>query len=168
MSNGSKIFPTVDEFQEMLSQSLSINLGIQHEVDNIFPLLFPFVRNSSNLNEHQMISLWNLTQDNEYVLLMVHEHLKLFPKVLGTCGTFFAVEYAKPISELEMFTDDLSDWIVRVEIAKLILELLGSLNSFFDPMHICDVKLEHFGLLGTRLVILDAGTFPHFQVSSGC
>lgn len=155
-SNGSKIYPNPQEFQEMITQSLKINLGITKK--NIFPSLFPFFSDYQRIDSNQMINMWNLAQDFEYVHLMVHKNLNVFPEVLGSCGTFYGIQYAKPLSELVIYSDKISHWISRVHLAKLILELLALLDSVRDPLHICDVKLEHFGLLEKRLVILDADT----------
>ena len=85
----------------MVTQSLLVNFGIQKE--NLMDHLYPFLGDYKNdVNRELMINLWQLSQDNEYVTLMINQDSQLFPKVLSSCGTFYAVEYAKPISRLNI------------------------------------------------------------------
>ncbi|KAI9552412.1 hypothetical protein GHT06_022778 [Daphnia sinensis] len=160
-SNSSEVFPNYEELVEMVTQSILANFGMQKE--NLMNRLYPFLVDYHNdVSRELMINLWQLSQDNEYVTLMINQHSHLFPKILSSCGTYYAVEYAKPISRLNIYSDRLEDFVSRVRQAKLMLELLDELQtSFVDPIHICDVKLEHFGLLNGRQVLLDADTvFP--------
>ncbi len=166
-SDSSEVFPNYQELVEMVTQSLQINFGISTTQNNVMDVLYPFLGDYKNeVNRELMINLWQLSQDNEYVTLMVNQHSNLFPKILGSCGTFYAVEYAKPISRLNIYSDRLDDFISRIQQAKLMLELLNGLQTTFpDPIHICDVKLEHFGILNGRQVLLDADTvFPKIVV----
>lgn len=160
-SNSSEVFPNYQELVEMVTQSLQVNFGVQQE--NLMEILYPFLNDyKGEMNRELMINLWQLSQDNEYVTLMVNQHSHLFPMILGSCGTFYAVEYAIPISRLDIYSDSFEDFHSRIKQAKLMLELLRDLQtSFADPIHICDAKLEHFGLLNGRQVLLDADTvFP--------
>lgn len=152
--NSNQVFPDYEELVEMISQSLKLNFGVS--LDNVMLTLFPFFKNNSEKTVDLMTNLWQLSQDNEYVMLMTNQHSKMFPKILSTCGTFYAVEYAKPIP-----VHSETNWKLRILHSKQILELLLKLASFQDPIHICDVKLEHFGLVEDHVVILDADTvFP--------
>lgn len=165
-SNLTEVFPNYQEMVEMVTQSLLINYGVQQK--NVMDVLYPFLGDYqiSSVERELMINLWQLSQDNEYVTLMINQNSSLFPKILGSCGTFYAVEYAKPISKLDIYSNDLNGFRSRAEQAKLLLELLHELQkSFPDPMYMCDVKLEHFGLLNGRQVLLDADTvFPKLVV----
>lgn len=165
--NSSEAFPDQDELDEMIFQSLRINFGVQLPARNNLTSLFPFLLASQGDDEKMsrelMTNLWHLSQDNEYVTLMINRHSSLFPRILASCGTFYAMEYAEPISALGMFSDGPSDLVRRAKNAKMILRMLDQLETdFHDPLHLCDVKLEHFGQLGEdRLVLLDADTiFP--------
>ncbi len=164
VANSSEAFPDMRELGEMIFQSLRINFGLQlANMSALYPFLSHLTPTQLDpVNREIMTNLWQLSQDNEYVTLMINEHSRLFPKILGSCGTFYAMEYAQPISQLDMFSDRPEDFVKRIRNAKLILQLLDSLETRFeDPMHLCDVKLEHFGQLGDRLVLLDADTvFP--------
>jgi hypothetical protein len=160
-SNSSEVYPNYQELVEMVTQSMLVNFGIQKE--NLMDHLYPFLGDYKHeVNRELMINLWQLSQDNEYVTLMINQHSHLFPKILSSCGTFYAVEYAKPISRLNIYSDRPEDFYARIHQAKLMLELLDDLHTTFpDPVHVCDVKLEHFGLLNGRQVLLDADTvFP--------
>jgi len=156
--NSNLIFPNYEELVEMISQSLKLNFGVY--LDDAISTLFPFFETESEKTVDLMTNLWQLSQDNEYVMLMTNQHSKMFPKILSTCGTFYAVEYAKPIP-VHLKTDK----NLRILHSKQILELLMKLASFQDPIHICDVKLEHFGLIGDHMVVIDVDTvFPRSVV----
>jgi len=155
INNSSQVFPNYEELVEMISQSLKMNFGVHHN-DNVITSLFPFLgnKNSKDMSQDLMINLWQLSQDNEYVMLMTNQHSRMFPKILSTCGTFYAVEYAEPVfSKLKTYSVQ-----QRILYSKLILQLLHKLSSFSDPIHICDVKLEHFGVIDDNMVVLDADT----------
>lgn len=161
VANASESFPDHHELTEMVLQSLRVNFGVQ-PTGNLTSL-YPFLGSKSITNKELMNNLWQLSQDNEYVTLMINEHSRLFPRILASCGTFYAMEYAQPISQLDMFSDRLEDFIQRIRQAEMILKLLKGLETSFEqPLHMCDVKLEHFGQLdGNRLVLLDSDTvFP--------
>lgn len=84
-----------------------------------------------------------------------------FPQLLGTCGSYFAVEYVEPVEEIPSILaleDTREDWARKLRIAILILDLLDELEtSFKEPLYLCDVKIEHFGLAkgGSRMKYLD-------------
>lgn len=159
--NSTSEFPSYEEFTEMVVQSVSMNFGIS--ADNLLSKLYPFVDFHKVITKSQMVNLWELSQDNEYVSLMFYNHSSVFPKILGSCGTFYAMEYAKPIPSIDnLFSSSVEHLGERVQAAKLIIDLLDVLESSFpQPLHMCDVKLEHFGILRGRAVLLDVDTvFP--------
>lgn len=159
--NSTNEFPNYEEFTEMVTQSIQVNFGITS--DNLLPKLYPFIKLNKHITRSQMVNLWELSQDNEYVSLMLHDHSTIFPRILGSCGTYYAMEYAKPISSRHsLFSTSIRNARDRIRIAKLLINLLDVLEfSFPKPLHMCDVKLEHFGLLNGRMVLLDIDTvFP--------
>lgn len=114
------------------------------------------------LRKQEMNNLWMLLQNNEYLLSMIYTEKDIFPQLLGTCGPYFAVEYVAPtaagaLSILDL-EDTREDWGGKLRIALLILDLLEDLETGFkEPLYLCDVKIEHFGLVkgGSRMKYLD-------------
>lgn len=53
----------------------------------------------TDLRNQEMQELWSLLQDNEYLLGVVYADKEVFPRVLGSCGQYFAVEYLDPAME---------------------------------------------------------------------
>lgn len=159
--NASETFPNYQELTEMVRQSLQVNFGLHKQPDDFMDVLYPFLGDQP-IHRDLMINLWQLSQDNEYVTLSMNRQSNMFPKILASCGTFYAVEYAKPLSKFNIFSDDFNDFHSRVRQAKLILQLVDGLqHSKPDPIRMCDVKLEHFGSIDGRQVLLDADTvFP--------
>ena len=96
----------------------------------------------------QRANLWSLIQDNEYVLSRLYASLDVFPTLMGTCGGFFAVEGLEPLSyPTYMAKLSFNQWAQRVSVALAMLDLLDELeNVFEEPIHLCDVKPEHFGI----------------------
>ena len=53
----------------------------------------------TDIRNQEMQELWSLLQDNEYLLGIVYAEKEVFPRVLGSCGQYFAVEYLEPAME---------------------------------------------------------------------
>ena len=93
--------------------------------------------------------MWSLLQDNEYVLSKLYASVDIFPTLLGTCGGLYVVEALEPLAFPPRYFAKLSfnQWAQRVSVTLAILDLLDELeNVFEDPVHLCDVKPEHFGI----------------------
>ncbi|KAG8244507.1 Family with sequence similarity 69 member C [Homalodisca vitripennis] len=55
---------------------------------------------SSPRDRHrEMQERWGLLQDNEYLLAALYADRDVFPRVLGSCGQYFALEYLEPALE---------------------------------------------------------------------
>ena len=95
-----------------------------------------------------METFWNLLQDPEYVFLMLFKHFDVFPEVYGTCGGLYIVEEVAPLDLPALLErTSFSAWAGRAKVALSILDLLEELDTMFDyPVHLCDVKAEHFGM----------------------
>ncbi|XP_012284048.1 protein FAM69C [Orussus abietinus] len=119
----------------------------------------------------EMENVWPLLQNNEYIISILYEDRDVFPQLIGTCGTFYAVEYVRPIetpTTVLALSDSKPEWAKRVKLAVMIMDLLEELESNFpEPFHLCDVKINHFGLPlgGQRLKFLDLdAVFPRSVV----
>ena len=86
--------------------------------------------------------------DNEDVFSRLFQHFDIFPELFGSCGGLYVVEKMKPLNMpyyLQRVT--FQGWVERVNVALAILDLVEELENMFDqPVHLCDVKSEHFGL----------------------
>lgn len=98
----------------------------------------------------EMQNVWTLILDNEYLALTLYEKFDVFPKLLGTCGSLYAVEKLDLISgywDLMTMYDNQKEWEKRVKMSLMILDLLQHLEEDLpEPMLICDVKMSHFGV----------------------
>lgn len=94
--------------------------------------------------------LWSLLHDNEYLALILYDKYNVFPKLLGTCGSLYAVQRLNSISgykHLVSLYDSHAEWAKRVKISIMILDFLLQLDEIFpEPMLICDVKMNNFGV----------------------
>ena len=103
----------------------------------------------SDMANWQRANVWSLLQDNEYVLSKLYASVDIFPTLLGSCGGLYVVEALEPLSFPPRYFAKLSfnQWAQRVSVTLAILDLLDELeNVFEDPVHLCDVKPEHFGI----------------------
>lgn len=93
-------------------------------------------------------SLWSLLNHNEYLALSVYDKYNVFPKLLGTCGSLYAVQRLNSISGYRhLVYDSHTEWVKRVKISIMILDFLVLLEEVFpEPMLICDIKMNNFGV----------------------
>lgn len=174
--NGVLKYPTEKQFFSIVKGIVRsrLNLTLTQDVTERLAQLKPGYKESALEKRHQeMSSLWVLLQENEYLLTIIYTERDVFPQLLGTCGTYFAVEYMEPIpdiSSLLTLSDHRDDWGRRLKTAVLMLELLEELETGFkEPFHLCDIKLEHFGFIkgGSRLKYLDLNhVYPKSVISN--
>lgn len=172
--NGVLKYPSEQAFRSTITSYVKKKLNVTISRDAAIHLsrLKPTYVEKDNQKRHlEMDNVWILIQDNEYLLTNVFAEQDVFPQLLGTCGPYFAVEYLEHIpdsSSLLSFSDSREDWGYRLKISTLIVALLDELDSSFkDPMHLCDIKLEHFGLINGRSKVkfLDLGAvYPRSAV----
>lgn len=149
---GQKVYPDLRDFESMAENYLKDNLGIVLS-GNIFLRFLNLQLNSgddTNYLHRVMENVWTLIQANEFVFSTLFEEYDIFPEVYGSCGGVYVVEkiYQLPYPN---FGQRLSfeEWSLRVKSALAVLELLDELETSFDePLLLCDVKTDHFGLSG--------------------
>jgi len=131
-----------------------MNLTIEGSI--LFKLWPSWVRKRDDFSEVQnklllessMKNVWTLALDPEYVLSRLFKHYDVFPELYGSCGGLYMVEEVRPLPSAS-FLQPLSfpAWAERVRIALAMLDLVEELDTMFtSPLHLCDVKAEHFGL----------------------
>lgn len=119
--NGSKHFPTEKEFSDMIRDLLinKLNLTVSgQQLKRLSRLRRHHVETNPIRRNLEMENVWPLLQENEYVLSLLYEDRDLFPQLIGTCGTFFAVEYVRPIqtpTTVLALSDSKPEWGKRFE-----------------------------------------------------
>lgn len=163
-NHGVLTYPTEKQFLSSINAVVRDKFNISLPKDVVMRLSRltpPQKEEDPMMREKEMNHLWTLIQDNEYLMSVIYTERDVFPQLLGTCGPYFAVEYVEPIEEIPSILgleDSREDWAKKLRVALLILDLLDELETGFkEPLYLCDVKLEHFGLAkgGARMKYLD-------------
>ncbi|XP_028134154.2 divergent protein kinase domain 1C [Diabrotica virgifera virgifera] len=174
--NGIVKYPSEKEFLQTIRAVVKnkFNLTVAYDTAIRLSRLKPTYEEKNRLKRRKEIdNLWLLLQDNEYLLSALFTDKDVFPQLLGTCGPYFAVEYLEPIpsmSSLLTASDSMENWGKRLKLAVQILDLLEKLETKFrEPFHLCDLKLEHFGIVknqnNLKFIDLD-GVLPRSVVNS--
>ncbi|XP_022257771.1 protein FAM69C-like isoform X2 [Limulus polyphemus] len=146
-------YPDFETFTELVQESVEkrINITLSEKYPKGFVLLNKlWTSDVSSLTNGTAVmnNVWYLIQQNEYILSKLFETSGLFPKVLGSCGHIYAVEYVKPLANY--FGVLSKNWEhtfeKRAELALKLLHLTTHLKTAFPlTLHICDMKIGHFG-----------------------
>ncbi|CAD1476837.1 unnamed protein product [Heterotrigona itama] len=174
-ASGTKHFPSETDFNTMIKDLVVSKLNVtlsQHQLERLARLRTHRVETEPRRRQLEMENLWPLLQENEYLMSILYEDRDIFPQLIGTCGTFYAVEYVRPIetpTTILALSDSKPEWAKRLKLAVMILDLLEELDTNFpEPIHLCDVKINHFGLPlgGQKLKFLDLdAVFPKTIIS---
>lgn len=162
------ILPSNEMFFMLLHGTVTSHLGkaVPETGSKLLARMWPdnyrhFLDHRNNTTQYHagaMNAVWSLTQQSEYVLLRYFNENKYLPRVLGTCGHFYAVEYA-PSGLMDPVLLDFTTsttWRKRAQLALGILRVLSSFEKDFpEPLHMCDIKGGNFGVArdGTVKVI---------------
>ena len=164
--NNTLAFSSIADFQLTLENHLKINYNLSLPNKKGLLSLWPHSLNKESLTEEEnawlrqssMKNIWTLSLDPEFVYSQLFKEFDVFPEVYGTCGGLFFVEKLEPL-DLPYFLQslDFGGWVARAKLALAILDLVEELDTMFDfPLHLCDVKSEHFGISGSgRVKYLD-------------
>lgn len=96
-----------------------------------------------DLSVHEQ--LWNFMEDHEFLTSYLFHNHRLFPQILGICKNFYAVEYAYTPMKNPLFPFDMP---MNESLTKALdlVHLIEKLDSQWkEPIHLCDVKHDHFG-----------------------
>ena len=153
--------PQIDAFIGMIKDSIEFNFKVKLSEDKVEGLpnimwtrdLKKFIKRNKNdpqrvLGAYQ--SLYGLIQQDEYLFVKYFQALKHIPRIYGSCGHIYAMEYLPPGKLLSpsIIKNKIyfSSWKDRVDIALGLLDLVYSFkHDFPHALHICDVKGENFG-----------------------
>lgn len=169
-NNGILKYPNEDEFFRLIRKAVKAKFNITPSYDIMKRLthLKPLrLTKNQGKRRKEMDNLWKLIQDNEYVLSSLYSDRDIYPQIIGTCGNFYAVEYLKPVDSIPSLfalSDSQDEWNQRVKIAIMMMDFIDELDiGFHEPFHLCDVKIDHFGLTEaeTRVKFIDLqGVYP--------
>ena len=158
--------PSYKEFNNLLRETLKYNLNVDNSEFNIANKLWTFhlddYIDNSKKQLAAMQSLWSLAQQDDYLYMKYLAGSRYVPKIYGSCGHIYAMEYSPPGSLLNpdfLQVSHLTDppWDKRVMLALLVLELVRYFDEqFHEKLHICDVKGDNFGVtLSGALKVID-------------
>ncbi|XP_030760683.1 divergent protein kinase domain 1C [Sitophilus oryzae] len=155
--NGVLRYPTEKEFLSSIRTIVKrkLNLTLAYDTAVRLSRLKPsYEEKDLTKRQQEMDSLWYLLQDNEYLLSTIFTDKDIFPQLIGTCGSYFAVEYLEPVPSLSSYlslNDNKEEWGQRLRFAVQILDLLEDLDTGFrEPFHLCNVKFNHFGYVKNK------------------
>jgi hypothetical protein len=168
---------TLDKQLEILSayfkSTLTTNFGIETNETSLFEYIKMFTFNNDNLatqfkkaltkKDTQLMAtlitnLMSLLNQNEYLFYTFFKGKKGVAKINGTCGNYYAVEYAE---SLDTKISRMKSTNERLELASKFIELADSLDTIYlpkgKPIQMCDVKLDNFGLSKNEneLILID-------------
>ncbi|XP_031768745.2 divergent protein kinase domain 1C [Galleria mellonella] len=145
-----KKYPTEEEFSKMIQSNIRNKFNIS--VNDVDAWRMSYIPNQLGGIERniEMENVWSFLQDNEYLALLLYEKYAIFPKLLGSCGSLYAVQKLNSISgywHLMTLYDSQEEWEKRIKLSLMILDYLFLLEKKLpEPLHICDVKMNHFGV----------------------
>jgi len=164
--------PSRSDFVQMVTAYLSDNVGIKVAEDQVIQRLFPDVAETKWAADESadvtaaatMENMWSLVQDDEFVFLRFYSaDVDVFPKLHGRCGNIYVVEDLQPLIKAQTALQadgSFMGFAKRAALALAVLDFVDELETVFDePLHLCDVKPEHFGISSRgRVKFLDLDT----------
>ena len=159
-------------FLHTVKFNFAINLS---NVNDIFSFLWgenieEYAKNAKFPNAQPVVvqTIYALIQQLEYTFYMLYKDKSFVPKMYGTCGPAYLLEYTPAVSHYESGFPTLK-WLwtqsfrERAKIALEILKLLKIIeNDLHQPLHLCDVKGDNFGIRENGQITLidtDCATF---------
>lgn len=122
-------------------------------------------------------SIWSLSEQSEYLFSRLLHDKVFVPKIYGSCGPAYFVEFTQTIRkyEYELFSSSFSyPWPERALLAVRLIDLIKQIDSgLHEPLHICDVKPDNFGrrdnwevtLLDTDCALFETDLMSQFNHS---
>uniref|UniRef100_A0A915EPK3 UBA domain-containing protein n=1 Tax=Ditylenchus dipsaci TaxID=166011 RepID=A0A915EPK3_9BILA len=146
-----------DKVLEIVNDQLHLNWPAKyksHLLRKLWPSSSTQQYRNHSLSEGERNSLWALLQQEEFINFRILPLSRITPKILGTCGHAYQVEYLIPF-KMKAYYMNLK--------AKILVHLMGTLKLFYeflnDPLQWCDVKFENLGLSAEypkRFVVMDS------------
>lgn len=156
--NGVLVPDWLDTAREILIETVRsyFDMNLSH-VDDIFSYLWgenfdEFVNTAGVPNAHYVAiqTIWSLVQQTEYTVNTLYKNRSFTPKIYGTCGPVYIAEFTPSV---ENFQSGISKWLWtwnfrgRAKVALEIMKLLKVLDyDLHQPLNLCDVKADNFGV----------------------
>ncbi|XP_046396643.1 divergent protein kinase domain 1C isoform X2 [Ischnura elegans] len=159
--DGNRKYPSEKEFEAMVADLVSkkLNISVTQEKLRKLGYLGPSALEGLpgtpiEKRKREMEAAWYLLQGHEYLVSILFEEREIFPKVMGTCGPYFASEWVDPL----VWEESKEEWINRVHAAVLVLELIEALENAVPAFQLCDVRPGDFGITndGSKAKVLDS------------
>lgn len=145
-----KMYPSEVDFSRMIVTNVKLRFNMSVDTIDAKKMSYVSYAQRGAVREVEMDNVWRLLQDNEYLALLLYAKFDIFPQLVGSCGSLYAVQKLHPISRyshLMSLYDSKGEWVKRIKLSVMILDFLKQLeNGLPEPLHICDVKIDHFGV----------------------
>lgn len=147
---GGNFYQSENYYSNLIKTAIKLKFNISINNAEAVKLLYVYFSIKWPYKNRVVENIRTLIEDNEYLALILYERFDVFPKLIGTCGTLYAVQKLNTVSgfwHLVTLYDSHDEWIKRVKIAIKILDFLVRLESCLpEPLLICNVKINHFGM----------------------
>lgn len=107
-----------------------------------------FGKRLEEMTLEEMRNSWYLVGQDELVMMTLHQRLKSFPTLQGTCGPVYIMEGSRPFSDLfpQIASTKTVNWTARATLAKNFLTLLREFEETdVGRLHHCDIQEANFG-----------------------
>ena len=138
-------------FLKTISEEIRSSFGaasarvFANDIDSFLKTILGKVMDSLTVKEMQSALL--MVAQSELVMFALHRNLKSFPKIIGTCGEFYAMESIQPYSRIFPEVLSVTSWVERVRIASGFLKLIQDFqHTLAGSLSHCDIQESNFGL----------------------
>ena len=119
----------------------------------------------------------------EYLSMKVLGDQRFLPKIYGTCGQAYFVEYTPSLGKYNhvLFQGKAPDilnpkqympsWHERVNVALKLLKLIVLIEDTYSrPLHMCDIQIHNYGVSGNEVVLMDSDSvrFETINLDKNC
>lgn len=147
---GETIIKSDDEFTHLIKENVKLRFNMSIDIVDAKRMTLIQYNQKGRGRQIEKQNAWSLLQSNEYLALALYEKYDIFPRLVGTCGPMYAVEKLNSISgywHLMTVYDSQDEWERRLKISLMILDFLLFLDERLpEPLHLCDVKMNNFGV----------------------
>ncbi|XP_063827799.1 divergent protein kinase domain 1C [Ostrinia nubilalis] len=139
-----------NEFLNIVKNNIKIKFNISVDIVDAKRMSYIQYNQKQISRQVEMQNAWSLLQNNEYLALSLYEKYGIFPRLVGSCGSMYAVQKLDSLSaywHLMTFYDTKEEWERRIKVSIMMLDFLMLLEERLpEPLHLCDVKVSNFGV----------------------
>lgn len=165
----------IRSIREQIKETLKGALDLS-SISNLIPSDKPVdVASLDSLDFVTLLNLYDLTQDNEYLLSIVlnnvdrFKSIEILPRIISTCGAWYLVERSAFIIDYS-YLDRTHTTGEKLLLSRKLVDFLVRFESMHMQLELCDVKYEHFAvnslssvsdLNSSSLVLIDSDMIYH-------